>query len=83
MSSTQQTCCISPLFDALQRHKARRRQLRMHGLHGLPRLKSLHPSDAKGVSGAGALPQTRRSTQNPAHQSQMNGDAYVVRIHLT
>lgn len=55
----------------------------MHGLHGLPRLKSLHPSDAKGVSGAGALPQTRRSTQNPAHQSQMNGDAYVVRIHLT
>ena len=70
-------------FHALQRHRARRQQLRMHGLHGLPRLKSLHPSDTKGGSGAGVLPQTQRSTPHPAHQSQMNGDAHAVRTHLT
>ena len=83
MSSNQPTCCTCPLFAALQRHKAKRQQLRMHGLHGLPRLKSLHPPDAKGVSGAGALPQIRRLTPQPAHPSQMNGDAHAVRVHLT
>ena len=47
-SSTEQACCIPPLFHALQRQKARRQQLRMHGLHGLPRLKSLHPFRRQG-----------------------------------